>query len=200
MVIAKTRARLLSAIPPANFGNYVVFVDLHSEGIPHYLEGDITATHIYGRPVVLEAARRLGGNDFVLGSTDAWRAKWVQSLANELRVEAAFVFKRRIDGAHTEVTAVSATVAQRNVVIYDDMIRTGGSLLGAARAYKDAGAGDLVAIATHAVFPGDALQRLQDSGLFVHIVCTDTHPRALELAPQGLEVVSITPLLLPHLA
>ena len=65
------------------------------------------------------------------------RAKWVESLANDLGKHAAFVFKRRLDGSRTEVTAVSAQVRDKDVIIYDDMIRTGGSLLHAARAYTE---------------------------------------------------------------
>ena len=77
----------------------------------------------------------------MLACTDAGRAKWVESLANEMGVPASFVFKRRLDGSETEVTGVSAqTSPASSVVIYDDMIRTGGSLIAAARAYRDAGA------------------------------------------------------------
>jgi ribose-phosphate pyrophosphokinase len=198
VVIAKTRARLLSSLPDANFGNHLVFLDLHSDGIPHYLEGNITAAHVYGRRLIIAAAKKLYGDEFVLASTDAGRAKWVQSMANEMRVDAAFVYKRRLDGATTEVTAVSANVAGKNVVLYDDMIRTGSSLMNAGRAYLDAGAKELVAIATHAVLPGDAWMKIKNSGLFKQILCTDSHPRALELAPQGLEILPVASLLLPH--
>ena len=59
---------------------------------------------------------------------------------------------------------MSAVVSGKSVVIYDDMIRTGGSLIAAARAYKSAGAVKLTAIATHGVFPGDALERLHRDG------------------------------------
>ncbi|MCA9694441.1 MAG: ribose-phosphate diphosphokinase [Nannocystaceae bacterium] len=199
VVTAKNRARLLSSIPPACYGNRVVLLDLHSEGIPHYFEGELTAVHVYGKPIIRAAARRLGGDDFVLACTDAGRAKWVESLANDLHVTPAFVFKRRLDGSTTEVAAVSAQVEGRAVVIYDDMIRTGGSLLGAARAYKAAGAESLAAITTHALLPGDSLKRLQDSGLFTQIVATDSHPRARALAPQGLQVESCAALLREHL-
>src|SRR5258708_5159363 len=140
VVTAKTRARLLSSIPSAARGNRVFLLDLHSDGIPHYFEGNITAFHVYGKQMVLKAARQLGGKDFVLASTDAGRAKWVQSLAEDMGVDASFVFKKRLDGSHTAVTAVSAQVKDRHVIIYDDMIRTGGSLLSAARVYQTAGA------------------------------------------------------------
>src|SRR5262249_37902872 len=106
-------------------------------------------------------------------------------------VPASFVFKRRLDGARTEVTAMSAAVAGKTVVIYDDMIRTGGSLISAARAYQEAGAARITAIATHGLFPGDALERLGGTGLFAAIACTDTHPRARELASPRLRVAPI---------
>jgi ribose-phosphate pyrophosphokinase len=191
IVTAKTRARLFSAIPPAPSGNRVFLVDLHAEGIPHYFEGGIRPVHVYAKPIIVELAQRLGGDDIVLACTDAGRAKWVESLANEMRVPASFVFKRRLDGAHTEVTAMSAVVSGKSVVIYDDMIRTGSSLVAAARAYKQAGATRLTAIATHGVFPGDALEQIVGSGLFSAIACTDTHPRARELAGPNLQVASI---------
>ena len=47
----------------------------------------------------------------MLACTDAGRAKWVESLANDLGVPAAFVYKRRLDGEHTEVTARAGAVA-----------------------------------------------------------------------------------------
>ena len=199
VVTAKTRASLLSAIPPASYGNRILLLDLHSEGIPHYFEGELTAVHVYGKPVIGAIASRLGGDDFVLACTDAGRAKWVESLANDLGVTPAFVYKRRLSGSETAVAAVNAQVKGKRVIIYDDMIRTGSSLLGAGRAYRDAGASSLAVISTHGLFPGDAFERLQASGLFTDIVCTDSHPRVLSLQKQGLVVEPIAELFLPHL-
>lgn len=199
VVTAKTRARLLSAIPPASYGNRVLLLDLHAEGIPHYFEGGLTATHIYAKTVLADAMRAVGGEDFVLASTDAGRAKWVESIANDLHVDAALILKRRLSGQETRVQAVNANVQGRRVVIYDDMIRTGGSLIGAAEAYREAGAVSLAAVCTHGVFPLDAWQRLQACGLFDTIVATDSHPQARRLAAQGLVVVPTMPLFAPHL-
>lgn len=200
IVTAKSRARLLSAIPTAAMGNRVIAVDLHVGAIMHYFEGGIRPVHVYAKPIIeTEALRLADGDDFVLGCTDAGRAKWVESLANDMKVTAAFVYKRRLDGERTEVTGVSAHVRDRQVVIYDDMIRTGGSLMGAARAYREAGARRITAIATHGLFPGDALARIADSGLFDALVCTDTHPRARALASPFLRVASVAKLLLKPL-
>lgn len=197
-VTAKNRALLLSAIPPAAYGNRALLVDLHSEGIPHYFGPTMRTVHVYAKQTISAAIRRLGGENFVLACTDAGRAKWVESLANDIGVDASFVFKRRLDGERTEVTAVSAQVSGKTVVIYDDMIRTGGSLIGAAQAYRDSGAAEIYAITTHGIFPGDALSRIRDSGLFKRIVATDSHPRAAIVAaeqPDFLEIVGLAEVL-----
>jgi ribose-phosphate pyrophosphokinase len=198
-VTAKNRARIFSSIPPAKNGNQILLLDLHTEGIPHYFEGSLHPVHVYARPVIQSLARELGGAAFILGSTDAGRAKWVESLANSLGVPAAFVYKRRLGPADSEVTAVSTKLDGETVVIYDDMIRTGGSLMNAARAYRDAGAGRLIAIATHGVFPHGAFEAIRSSGLFDAIACTDSHPNALTLRESGLIVRSVAELFCRYL-
>jgi ribose-phosphate pyrophosphokinase len=199
IVTAKTRARLLSSIPAASRGTQVFLLDLHVGAIAHYFEGGIRPIHVYGKTLTTAAARRLGGADFVLASTDAGRAKWVESLAKDLQVDAAFVYKRRTSGSATEVTGVSANVAGRRVVIYDDMIRTGGSLISAAKVYRDAGAVSIDAIATHGVFPADSVAKLRSTGLLGRVVTTDSHPSAVSLASDFLEVDSTAALLTEHL-
>jgi len=199
IVTAKTRARLLSSIPLASRGTQVFLLDLHVASIAHYFEGGIRPIHVYAKDLITSEARRLGGADFVLACTDAGRAKWVESLANDLGVDAAFVYKRRVSGSETHVTGVSAQVAGKRVVIYDDMIRTGGSLISAAQAYRDAGAASIDAIATHGLFPGDSLARLQATGLFGQVATTDSHPRAMALSSSYLHVTSTAKLLAEHL-
>ena len=199
VVTAKTRARLLSSIPQASRGTQVFLLDLHVDAVAYFFEGGMRPAHVYGKSIITAAARRLGGGEFVLACTDAGRAKWVESLGNDLGVDVAFVYKRRTSGDATEVTGVSAQVAGKRVVIYDDMIRTGGSLIGAARAYLQAGAVAIDAIATHGVFPGDALARLRASGLFGHIVTTDSHPHAIALASDFLHVDGTSALFVQHL-
>jgi ribose-phosphate pyrophosphokinase len=199
IVTAKTRARVLSSIPMASRGTQVFLLDLHVGAIAHYFEGGIRPIHIYGKGITTAAARKLGGDDFVLACTDAGRAKWVESLAKDLAVDAAFVYKRRTSGSETEVTGVSANVTGKHVVIYDDMIRTGGSLINAARVYRDNGAQKIDAIATHGVFPDDSLARIRSTGLFGQVVTTDSHPRAVALASDFLRVESTATLLTEHL-
>jgi len=183
IITAKTRALMLSSIPEARTHNEIVLVDLHTAGTEHYFEGHLRPFHIYSRRLVAEIVREQSGfpENMVVASTDAGRAKWVEALANDLGIEAAFVYKRRLSGSETKIRGINADVAGKHVVIYDDMIRTGGSLIKAAQAYKDAGADQITAITTHGILPGESLSRLQKSGLFNKLFSTDTHPHARTL-------------------
>lgn len=191
IVKAKTRARILSAIPVAPFGNQVILLDLHTDGIPFYFEGQVKTRHLYARSIILREALRLGGDHLVLGSVDAGRAKWVESLANELGVQAGFVYKRRDSAGQVSIAGINVSVAGKNVVIYDDMIRSGGSLIQAARAYKEAGANQVAAITTHGIFTDGALDKLKSCGLFTEIVATDSHPSSLKQKGNSLTVISV---------
>jgi ribose-phosphate pyrophosphokinase len=195
IVTAKTRARLFSAIPRSNRGNKIFLFDLHSEGIQYYFEHDLYPVHIYCKDIVIEAARQYGGNNFVMASTDAGRAKWVESLANDMGVNAAFILKRRLKGDHTEVSAINADVEGKTVIIYDDMIRSGGSIINAAVTYKNAGAADIIVITTHGLFVNNGIQKLKDSGLIKKLICTDSHINTVTLADDFVEVRSLSGLI-----
>jgi ribose-phosphate pyrophosphokinase len=193
VVVAKTRARLLSSIPAPDAGTRVFLFDLHTDGIEFYLDDRVLTRHVYGGPLVTAKIReRLGQRPFVLGACDAGRAKWVQTLAQELHVEPAFVYKRRDPSSGgLAVTGVNADVRGREVVVYDDMIRTGSSLVQAANAYLAAGAAKVHAIASHLILPGNALETLRSSGAFASIMGTDSHPGSQQLAPE--DVISVAP-------
>src|SRR5690606_36271899 len=153
-----------------------------------------------GAPLITaKIAERMNGTPFVLGACDAGRAKWVQSLARDLHVEPAFVYKRRdATSGGTMVTGVNAEVKGKEVLVYDDMIRTGSSLIQAGRAYLAAGATKVHAIASHLVLPGGALAALRESGVFESIMGTDSHPGSRQLPKE--DVVSVAPSLVECLA
>ncbi|NUP05269.1 MAG: ribose-phosphate diphosphokinase [Polyangiaceae bacterium] len=187
VVTAKTRARLISSIPPCEAGTRVFLFDLHTDGIEFYFGDDHVTHHLYGWPVITQAIRdRMQDRPYVLGATDAGRAKWVESLARQLGVDPAFVYKRRdTTTGDVSVSGVNADVRGREVVLYDDMIRTGSSLVQAAKAYLAAGASTIHAIASHLVLPEGALDRLRSSGVFASISGTDSHPGSRQLTEPG---------------
>jgi len=197
VVTAKTRARLISAIPPCEGGTRTFLFDLHTDGVEFYFGDTHVTHHIYGSPIITDLVRRLAGEQpFILGATDAGRAKWVESLARKLSCAPAFVYKRRdpTSGSLT-VTGINADVRDKMVIIYDDMIRTGSSLLQAAEAYRDAGAASVHAVASHLILPDDALDRLLGSGLIDSVNGTDSHPASTQVANRGGIVSGVAELL-----
>jgi ribose-phosphate pyrophosphokinase len=200
VVTAKTRAILLSSIGRAAAGNRVYLLDAHAEGLPYYFESHLRPFHLYAQSVLLPVIKELGGDSFVLATVDSGRAKWVAHFADILGVDTAVALKRRLDGSHTELVAVAASVRGRRVGIYDDMIRTGESLINAAKVYAKGGATSIFAVVTHAVFAGNALADLSNSGLFEQIVVTDSHPRAREIESDFVRVVSCAPVLVAPFA
>jgi len=199
VVTAKSRARLISAVPGCEGGTRVFLFDLHTDGIEFYFGDAVTTRHLYGAPVVTEAVKRaMGGRPYVLGATDAGRAKWVQSLARDLGVEPAFVYKKRDSASGAlSVTGVNADVRGREVMIYDDMIRTGSSLVQAARAYLDAGATKVHAVASHLVLPGTSLDAILTGGVITTVLGTDSHPGSQKVAAAN--VIGVAPLLVAAL-
>lgn len=202
VVTAKTRARLISAIPPCEGGTRTFLFDLHTDGIEFYFGDAHTTHHVYGAPVITKLIESVAdGRTFVLGATDAGRAKWVESLARRLSCSPAFVYKRRDEkSGKLEITGVNADVKDKVVIIYDDMIRTGSSLKQAAAAYRDAGASEVHAVASHLVLPGDALEGLLDSGTIESVNGTDSHPSSQQVAERGGNVASIAEMLCTEIA
>ncbi|MBK8251619.1 MAG: ribose-phosphate pyrophosphokinase [Polyangiaceae bacterium] len=202
VVTARTRARLISSIPPCEAGSRVFLFDLHTDGIEFYFGDGHVTHHLYGAPIITASIKKImGDRPFVLGATDAGRAKWVQSLARDLGVEPAFVYKKRdpVSGS-IALTGINADVRGHEVMIYDDMIRTGSSLLQAGKAYQRAGATKVHAIASHLVLPGDSLDKLLGASVFDTVSGTDSHPGSRAVEGRGQHIAGIADLMVSALA
>ncbi len=208
-VKAKNRARMLSYLPRSRGGLTVVMFDLHADGIAHYFENNVLTRHLYSKSLVRGVVDSLKVHgELLIGATDAGRAKWVDSLAREMKMKAGFVLKRRSGKDETEEMAVSAIARGCNVFLFDDMLRTGGTATNAARAYRRKGAKLIYLMCTHGFAPGDSLEQLRAARsskrrpLFAGLYLIDTHPRALELAalhPDFITLVGSTPVFADYL-
>lgn len=190
IVVAKNIARLLSSLPSSPRGNYIYMLDLHSLGTQYYFEGSVHPVHIAAEPLICEELCRRNDNP-VLASADMGRAKWIQKMSGKLGLDSAFIMKKRTSGENTEIIALNAEVKGRPVVIYDDMIRSGSSILNAAAAYKSVGAKSVTLMTTHGVFTSGAVAEMRRSGLVDELICTDSHPKALTAAAEHPDFVRL---------
>ena len=191
VVTAKNIANLISSIPQAPLGNFVYMMDLHSLGTQYYFENTIHPIHLISWNVIKKMLAPFG-KDIVLASTDMGRAKWIEKMGNELHLETAYIMKRRLSGSKTEVVALNAEVKNKDIVIFDDMIRSGTSLCQAAESYKNAGANNISVISVHGVFVPGALEKLKSSGVIKKILCTNTHVNAEKIKDDFVKVYDIS--------
>jgi ribose-phosphate pyrophosphokinase len=185
-ISAKVMANTLSVTG----ADRIVTLDMHAAQIQGFF--DLPVDHLYARPVLLEAVRKLGMDRPVVVTPDVGGTKMARAYAKRLGADLAIVDKRRLSGSETKIEHLIGDVDGRRCVIVDDMISTGGSITQAASVLRRSGATEIVIAVSHAVFCGPAVERL-DAAPLDHILVTDTIPTA-DPAPQKLETVSVASL------
>jgi ribose-phosphate pyrophosphokinase len=189
-------ARLVADLFKAAGADRIMSVDLHTAQIQGFFDGPVD--HLFAIPLLADYIRELVGDDQVtVVSPDTGRVRVAEQWAERLGgAPLAFVHKSRDLTVPNQ--AVSKTVVGqiegRTCVLIDDMIDTGGTIAGAVKVLKDAGAKDVIIAATHAVFSDPAAQRLAECGAR-EVVVTNTLPIPESKRFDTLKVLSIAPLL-----
>ncbi len=184
-------ARLVADMLTVAGADRVLTMDLHQGQIQGFFSipvDELTAINIISAEI---KARQLG--DLVVVSELGF-AKKARNFAELLGAPLAIVEKRRVGNQdQTEVMNVIGEVSGRTAVIIDDEIDTAGSLMEAVQALEDEGAGPIYACATHGVFSGAALDRIETSSI-AEVIVTDTIPLPPQANPERITVLSIAPL------
>ncbi|MDR0477272.1 MAG: ribose-phosphate diphosphokinase, partial [Desulfobulbaceae bacterium] len=183
-----TRTRLLFQTTP----DFVAFVDLHSEAVLHSHGGGVHTDHIWTDNLVVEKIQASGLTDFVLVSPDYGFSKRVARLARLLNCPQTAADKDRIDTDKTIVGQISSVVRGKTAIICDDMIRTGGSIIQTAKRCLEAGAKDVMVLATHLVLAPGAREKLAASPI-KKVIGSDSYPG--RHSDDFLEIYSLAPLL-----
>ena len=179
-ITAKVVADLLSTVGI----DRVLTCDLHAEQIQGFF--DVPVDNVFGSPVLLDdILKKTDLVNPIVVSPDIGgvvRARAVAKLLND--TEMAIIDKRRPRANVSQVMHIIGDVADRDCILVDDMIDTGGTLCKAAEALKERGAKRVFAYATHAVFSGAAAQHLASDAID-EIVVTDTVPLSPEMKALG---------------
>ena len=166
-------AKLVAQLVEVAGADRALTLDLHSTQIQGFF--DIQADNLFAAPVILDHIRKGDTKNLMIVSPDVGSTKIGRAFAKRLNVDLAIVDKRRSEKDNVEVMNIIGDVKGRDVVILDDMITTGGTLVKAARAVSDKGARSVTACATHPVFAGSALSMIQDSPIR-EVVVTNSLP------------------------
>ncbi|MHC4393280.1 MAG: ribose-phosphate diphosphokinase [Planctomycetota bacterium] len=169
----------------------VLTLDLHASQIQGFF--DIPVDHLYASAVMVPHFRQERVQNLVVASPDLGSSKMAWSYAKKLGGQLAMVEKRRTSPSETKVQFVIGDVEGMNVILTDDVIATGGSIVNAVKVLKEKGAKDVYLCAAHGVLAGPAIERLAAADV-KQVVITDTIPLPKN-CPKGLfQVVSVAEL------
>ena len=191
-------ARLVADMLETAGADRVLTMDLHAGQIQGFFE--IPVDHMTALPLFASHFRRRARDGATLAavSPDLGRVKLARRLSRALNADLAVVTKTRPGHDVAEAAEVVGAVEGKTVVMGDDMIVTGSTLISATEALLAAGALKVHAFATHALFADGALDRLQTSSL-AEIAVTDS-VRISEPRPSKLAVLSVAEVLADTIA
>ena len=151
----------------------VVCMDLHAEQLEGFFS--IPVDHLRARPVFVNYFKQKDLENTVILSPDVGNMKIANTYANDLDTDFALVDKRRVSGDDVISVRIVGEVNGKNVLIFDDMISTAGTICSAAAIAKEEGALSVTVSATHGLFCDPAYERFSRSEID-EIVVTDTIP------------------------
>ena len=127
-------------------------------------------------------------DEIVVVSPDAGGVERARAFAQKIgsKHPIAFIQKRRIKIGEVEEMQLTGDVNGKEVLLVDDLIDSGGTLINAAHLLKEKGAKSLMCYGAHGLFSGNAIERLSD--IFDKIITSDTIPC---LRPPNIEVISV---------
>ncbi|MBL8868014.1 MAG: ribose-phosphate pyrophosphokinase [Planctomycetia bacterium] len=191
-------AKLVADVLTTAGANRVLCLDLHTAQIQGFF--NIPVDHLYASREIIAYIRTLGipPDEIVVLSSDEGAIKKALKYQKGLgSKQIAVVDKRRSNATTTEQAhIIGAPIDGKTVFVFDDMISTGGTIAGAARAARAAGAKRVFVASTHGVLCAGAVDKLRTAGI-EKIITTDTIPipEDKRKALPNLEVISVGKLL-----
>lgn len=156
-------AKLIANLLTVAGTDRILTMDLHAAQLQGFF--DIPLDHLLGTPIVAEYFKEKFGKceDFIAVSPDMGSVTRTRKLAQRLNIPLAIIDKRRPKPNQCEVMNIIGDVKDKNVIIADDLIDTGGTIVNAVEALINVGAKDVYACCTHPVLSGPAIERINNS-------------------------------------
>ena len=163
----------------------VHLVNIHAPSIMEHFS--CPADNLDATPLLAEKVASLGLKDPVVISPDKGAVAMARTAAACLKADSDYLQKTRLSGTEVSMAPKEIDVRGRDVVIFDDMIATGGTMATAIEMLRAQGAARVYLAAVHPVLTGSAVLKLYRSG--VHgILATDT-------LDKGVSTVSVAPII-----
>ncbi|MCP3962426.1 MAG: ribose-phosphate pyrophosphokinase [bacterium] len=186
-------ARLIADLLQTAGANRVLTMDLHADQVHGFF--NIPVDHLSAIPTIADHFQaHYDLSRLIAVATDAGGAKRAGKFAERLNIPLAIIDKRRVSDARVEQGHVVGDVENREAVIFEDEISTGGTLIATENSLKRAGVRKIHAGAVHPVLCGSATQDLQASDI-ESLVVTNTVRMPEEKRLAKITVLTVAPLL-----
>jgi len=168
-IAAKMVANLLTAVGVSR----IITMDLHADQIQGFF--DVPVDHLYSSAIFAPYIKSLNLENLVIGSPDTGGTKRANTYAKHLNTDLVICHKIRKRPNEIAKMTVIGDVRDKNVVLIDDIIDTGGSVSTASKLMMEQGARSVRVMATHPVFSGNAYENIENSAID-EVIVTDSIP------------------------
>ncbi|RAX52699.1 ribose-phosphate pyrophosphokinase [Helicobacter sp. 16-1353] len=182
-------AKLVANLMQSAGVNRVITMDLHAGQIQGFF--DIPVDNLYGSIVFYDYIKSKNLINPIIASPDIGGVARARHFAEQLRLELVIVDKKRARANESEVMNIIGDVKGKSVILVDDIVDTAGTMVKAAEVLKKNGAISVMALGSHAVFSGNALEKIENSVLD-EVVVTNSIP--FKNTSKKVKILSVAPL------
>jgi ribose-phosphate pyrophosphokinase len=186
-------ARLVADLLVTAGASRVLTMTLHSPQVHGFFS--VPVDHLHALRELASHFRGYDLTDSVVVSPDLGNAKSAAAFARLLGVPVAAGAKQRIDDDRVTISAVIGEIDDRDVIVLDDEIAKGTTLLELLDRLRERKARSIRVACTHGLFAAGSLDRLSAQDDVLEIVCTNTVPVAASDRWPKLRVLSVAPAL-----
>ena len=187
-------AKLVSNLITNAGANRILSVDLHAGQIQGFF--DIPVDNLFATPIFARhIKKKMKLNNLICVAPDVGGVERTRALSRRINSSIAIIDKRRPRPGKSEVMNIVGNVKNKNCVIVDDIIDSGGTIVNAAKALKEKEAKDVYVYITHAVLSGVAMQKIEESQI-KKLITTDTIDNSKKvIKSKKIEIISLAPMI-----
>ena len=187
-------AKLVSNLITNAGASRIVTVDLHSGQIQGFF--DIPVDNLFTTPLFTRYIKKnLKNKNLICVSPDVGGVQRTRGLATKINVDLAIIDKRRLQPGKSQVMRIIGNVQNKECIIVDDIIDSGGTIVNAVDALIREGAKSVYVFVTHAVLSGEAINKIKKSKIN-KLIITDSIDNTKKIKNVSkIQVLSIAPLM-----
>ena len=187
-------AKLVSNLITNAGADRIVTVDLHSGQIQGFF--DIPVDNLFATPIFARHIKnKMKLKNLICVSPDVGGVERTRALSRRINSTIGIIDKRRPAPGKSEVMNIIGNVKNKDCVIIDDIIDSGGTIVNAAQALKNKGAKDIYVYITHGVLSGNAVEKIEKSKI-KKLITTDTIDNSKKISKsKKIEIISIAPII-----